>query len=407
MKKIIYCYIGIIVAGVIGAVIIFSSISSDTWKDWRTDNVGVTRPDELNEQINCLSNGGVWKNTSCNFEPMHNPDPNTVLIYPITDASHTFTTIIPHSIIIYLEKDNKVTWVNKTFFTATVYGINGTWSTGEISPSMQKSIQFNSTGFYDYQADTAYEGNGGEIIALSNETNSLPVDIRMKMGMSIVSGYLENDPELIGVGIGSTEKGVMITINQEALAKHDDAELFYFNMYKALIPFDVPITIDFSSTEDSPSIPENLIENDSLREKLFSNMTYQQKLDLIQMEIESKNFKPFSRVVISNLKDSYDDKEKITFNLITFGLSNWCIFPKLSVYVENLEKPLYTYQVDHHCPPPTETPHREIESFTEKNFPAFPTCQFSGWYTIVAESFEFGPQKIDKYYCNVNENVGK
>ena len=251
MKKTIYCYIGIIVAGVIGTVVIFSSIPSDTWSDWRTQFTGVARPGELDEQINCLSNGGVWKNTSCNFEPMRNPDPNTVLIYPITDSSHTFTTIVPRTITIYLEKDNKVTWVNKIFFTATVYGINGTWSTGEISPSMQKSIQFNSTGFYDYQVDTTYEGNGGEIIALSNETNTLPIDIRMKMGMSIVSGYLGNDPGLIGVGIGSTENGVMITINQEELTKHEDAELFYYNMYKNLIPFEVPITIDFST----PAVP--------------------------------------------------------------------------------------------------------------------------------------------------------
>ena len=246
MKKIIYYYIGIIIVSSIFTVFMFSSMSSDTWKDWRTTDTGVARPGELDEQINCLSNGGVWKNTSCNFEPMHNPDPNTVLIYPITDSGHTFTTIVPHGITIYLEKDDKVTWVNKSFFTATVYGIDGTWSTGDISPSMQKSIQFNKTWFYDYQVDTTYQGTGGEIIALSNETNSLPIEIRMKMGMSIVSGYLGNDPELIGVGIGDLEKGVMITINEEELKKQNDAESFYYNMYKNLIPFEVPITIEFS-----------------------------------------------------------------------------------------------------------------------------------------------------------------
>ena len=157
--------------------------------------------------------------------------------------------------------------------------------------------------------------------------------------------------------------------------------------------FDQPIEIDptiIMAPNQDDKISKK-IERDPLGDKLFSNMTSQQKLDWIQKEIELKNFKPFSRVVIFNLKDSYEEKEKITFNLITFGLSNWCIFPKLSVYAENLEKPLYTYHVDHRCPPPTENPHREMEGFTEKNFPAFPTCQFSGWYTIVAESFEFGP----------------
>ena len=247
MKKIIYCYIGIIVAGVICTVIIFSSMSSDTWSDWRTGFTGVARPGELDEQINCLSNGGVWKNTSCNFEPIDlTIEPNTILIYPMTDSGHTFTETVPHNIVIYLDKDNKVTWINKGVFTATVYDIDGTWSTGEISPSMQKSIQFNKTGFYDYQVDTTYQGTSGEIVAISNETNSLPIEIKIRMGMSIVSGYLGDNPELIGVGIGDLEKGVMITINQEELKKYDDAESFYYNLYKDLIPFEVPITIDFS-----------------------------------------------------------------------------------------------------------------------------------------------------------------
>lgn len=190
--------------------------------------------------------GFVQRENTCQPDP-NLLEPNTVLIYPITDSGHTFTEIVPHSITIYLEKDDKVTWVNKSFFTATVYGINGTWSTGKISPSMQKSIQFNSTGFYDYQVDTTYQGTGGGIIALSNETNSLPIETRIKMGMSIVSGYLGHNPELIGVGIGDLEKGVIITINQEELKKQDEAESFYYNKYKNLIPFEVSITIEFST----------------------------------------------------------------------------------------------------------------------------------------------------------------
>ena len=38
----------------------------------------------------------------------------------------------------------------------------------------------------------------------------------------------------------------MITINEEELKKQNDAESFYYNMYKNLIPFEVPITIEFS-----------------------------------------------------------------------------------------------------------------------------------------------------------------
>ena len=59
--------IGIIVAGIIGSVVIFSSMSQDMWNDHRTETIGVT-PDEIDEKINCLSKGGVWQYTSCSFE---------------------------------------------------------------------------------------------------------------------------------------------------------------------------------------------------------------------------------------------------------------------------------------------------------------------------------------------------
>jgi hypothetical protein len=194
--------------------------------------------------------GFIQRGDTCQPDPS-TIEPNTVLIYPVTDASHTFTEIVPHNIVIYLDKDSKVTWINKSFFTAAVYDIAGTWSAGKISPSMQKSIQFNKTGFYDFQVDTTDQGTGGGIVALSNETNYLPIEIRMKMGMSMVSSHFDNNPALIGVGIGSIEKGVIITINEEELKKQKDAESFYYNLYKNLIPFEVPITIEFST----PVIP--------------------------------------------------------------------------------------------------------------------------------------------------------
>jgi len=65
MKTIII--IGIIIVGVIGAVAIFASIPSDTWKDNRTEFTGVSLPDENKDKIDCLSRGGLWKN-GCSIE---------------------------------------------------------------------------------------------------------------------------------------------------------------------------------------------------------------------------------------------------------------------------------------------------------------------------------------------------
>ncbi len=65
MKTIII--FGIVITGIIGAVAVFASMPSDTWRDHRTELIGVASPDELNEKIDCLSKGGVWDYASCNF----------------------------------------------------------------------------------------------------------------------------------------------------------------------------------------------------------------------------------------------------------------------------------------------------------------------------------------------------
>lgn len=63
-----YYFVGIIVTVVIAAVAIFASIPTDTWKDKRTEFTGVAPPDENNQKIDCLSKGGIWDGTSCNYE---------------------------------------------------------------------------------------------------------------------------------------------------------------------------------------------------------------------------------------------------------------------------------------------------------------------------------------------------
>ena len=68
MKSSIYYYVGIIIAGSVFAVIMFSSMPAETWQDHRAEFVGVTSPDELDERIDCLSKGGVWDYVTCDFD---------------------------------------------------------------------------------------------------------------------------------------------------------------------------------------------------------------------------------------------------------------------------------------------------------------------------------------------------
>jgi len=59
--------IGIVIAGIIGAIAIFTSMPSETWQDNRTDFTGLSLPDENKEKIGCLSRGGSWDN-GCRIE---------------------------------------------------------------------------------------------------------------------------------------------------------------------------------------------------------------------------------------------------------------------------------------------------------------------------------------------------
>ncbi|MBS3922353.1 MAG: thermonuclease family protein [Nitrosarchaeum sp.] len=72
MKSLII--IGIIIAGVIGAVAIFASMPTTTWQDNRPTFQGDTRPDENKEKIDCFSKGGLWTGNSCSIPDYGTPN---------------------------------------------------------------------------------------------------------------------------------------------------------------------------------------------------------------------------------------------------------------------------------------------------------------------------------------------
>lgn len=204
----------------------------------------------------------IQRGNECHLDPTL-IEKNTVIIYDVTGNSGTRMTIAPWSLVINLEENDTVTWVNKSVFTVSVrdftkeqYGVEyaksainkdqHSWKTPEFDPQLQESIQFNNTGIYFYRIDATNDAYMGDIVVLSKETNSLPVDIKAKMAQSIISSNLDILPELSGVGSGGAPgTGVTIVILESELEKHDDAQSYYYEYFKNMIPFDVPITIEF------------------------------------------------------------------------------------------------------------------------------------------------------------------
>lgn len=191
--------------------------------------------------------GFIQRGNTCKPDPSL-LEPNTVLIYDVIENSETRLSIAPHDIVMDLKDGDTVTFVNDGLTTVNILDDSkGFWRFDNVKPSSQRTLIINSTGFYKFLVQNSRLGESGEIIALSDDTNSLPVETRAKMAQTIVGSDFGKGVGLIGVGSGGAEPGITIGIDEKFQDKHDDAEKFYYEKYRKMIPFDVPITIDFST----------------------------------------------------------------------------------------------------------------------------------------------------------------
>ena len=186
-----------------------------------------------------------------NDECVLNPEfiePNTIIIYDVTDNGGTRLSIAPRSSVIDLKNGNTVTFVNDGSSTVDISdNSRGIWSFGNVEPSSQKELVINGTGFYEFLVQNSREGESGEIAALSEDTNSLPIEIRAKMAQAIVGSDFRKGVGLISVGSGGVEPGITIGIDEKYRDTYNDAEKFYYKKYREMIPFEVPIWIEFTT----------------------------------------------------------------------------------------------------------------------------------------------------------------
>jgi len=181
-------------------------------------------------------------------------------VHIITEDGHDMLS--QHRVLIDLDYTNSVTFVNDSADSVRIQEIGenkivdipqDAWRTKSIASGEEITMQFNSTGHYEFNVkkvtnflDGYLEHHEtGEIVVLSNDTNSLSVEIRAKMAQSIVGSDFRKGVGLVSVGSGSAEPGITIGIHEKF--ENDDAERFYYEKYRNMIPFDVPIRIEFGS----------------------------------------------------------------------------------------------------------------------------------------------------------------
>lgn len=116
-----------------------------------------------------------------------------------------------------------------------------------MKPNDTWRMQINSTGYYEWNAKVAPtepEGwwephESGDIIAYSEDMSD--VDFREKLR---IAGEFVMDSEIpvAGIGMGNSE-GLRIGFSSAILEMLPDAQRYYMERVKQVIPFDVPIIL--------------------------------------------------------------------------------------------------------------------------------------------------------------------
>lgn len=162
--------------------------------------------------------------------------------YPTVTISSPDHDPEPSTIILKIGVNNTTCWTNESDEPVTLTSEDGRWSTGILYPYDSKFIQFNQTAFYKYhgQPQTAINGR---IAIISDQTEFLPIMEKLQIAREIIKIDMGNP--ITGIGVGNADNVLDITIHEGELKKNPNAEEYYKKRYQDMIPFDIPIRIDF------------------------------------------------------------------------------------------------------------------------------------------------------------------
>lgn len=130
---------------------------------------------------------------------------------------------------------------------------NPKWTGPIILPYGKGMMTFNNTGIFEWSAfSLPLPGNGwregygnGEINVLSNETNNLPFDQKLRIAGAIIKN---SEIPVVGIGMGN-DKGLTLDFNRAIFESLPNAAKYYKARAEQLIPFDVPVIIEEPSAE--------------------------------------------------------------------------------------------------------------------------------------------------------------
>ena len=192
--------------------------------------------------------------------PFTNKFGESPTIYIVTEDGDD--KLSSNAVIIDFDQTNTITFVNNSLNPVRIQEVGenkideipkNSWRTKAIVPGESLTMQFNSTGFYefnvkkitDYFPDYLEHHTEGEIVVFTENMT----DYTFAEGLLMDSTFIQDAPrpEIPWQSIGAgNSRGLEIGIVDSVIEAFPNAYEYYLAKAKSLIPFDVPIIIEFS-----------------------------------------------------------------------------------------------------------------------------------------------------------------
>jgi len=194
--------------------------------------------------------------------PFTNKFGESPTIYIVTEDGDD--KLSSNAVIIDFDQTNTITFVNNSPNSVRIQEVGenkideipkNSWRTKAIVPGESLTMQFNSTGFYefnvkkitDYFPDYLEHHATGEIVVFTENMTDYTFAEGLLMGSTFIQDAPRPEIPWQSIGAGNN-RGLEIGIVDSVIEAFPNAYEYYLTKAKSLIPFDVPITIEFSGT---------------------------------------------------------------------------------------------------------------------------------------------------------------
>lgn len=152
----------------------------------------------------------------------------------------------PQNILVVIGINNTITWVNEDDVTSSVTSNKeNLFDSGPIKPNNTWTHTFEKNGLYAYHSEP-HPWMKGAVIVIPQNLEFLYRQEKQDIVWYLLQQYWSNPITALGFDPDGT---MLIGIHEDELKKNPNAESYYKKKFQQMIPFYVPIRIEFGHAE--------------------------------------------------------------------------------------------------------------------------------------------------------------